>query len=392
MKFFFRSALSGRVTIQVTGFFLERFLNLTAKRGLPTWDVRRISETEMLLTTTPAAFRRMRDPAFRAGVRIRVHRKAGLPFTLRPYRRRKALRVGLVLFLLAPLAASQFLWSVTVEGCEKLEPALVLETLEELGVKQGAFLPKLDTDKIQLQASLELDELSFIAINIKGTTAQVQVRERVPVPEDRNPQEIRNLVAGKDGQIESLEIYEGIAMVARGDTVQKGDLLVSGAIPSEQVGTRYVASDARILARTWKTGVIEAPRVATAKWPTGRRELRHTLLLGDFSINLYWNSGISMAEYVTLYQEKYLTLPTDATLPIGLRTEALCEMTTVSRVQSDEELKELCLVKLQDVAASLKVEQVLDTAYDLSITKEGARMTFEITCLESIAQPQPFSP
>ena len=94
MRESFQSALSGRVTIRVTGFFLERFLNLTAKRGLPTWDVQRISETEMLLTTTPAAFRRMRDAAFRAGVRVRVAGKSGLPFRLRPYRRRKALLNG----------------------------------------------------------------------------------------------------------------------------------------------------------------------------------------------------------------------------------------------------------------------------------------------------------
>ena len=84
MREWFKSALSGRVTIRVTGFFLERFLNLTAKRGLPTWDVQRISETEMLLTTTPAAFRRMRDAAFRAGVRVKVAGKSGLPFWAAP--------------------------------------------------------------------------------------------------------------------------------------------------------------------------------------------------------------------------------------------------------------------------------------------------------------------
>ena len=392
MRESFQSALSGRVTIRVTGFFLERFLNLTAKRGLPTWDVQRISETEMLLTTTPAAFRRMRDAAFRAGVRVRVAGKSGLPFRLRPYRRRKALLLGLLLFLLMPLAASQFLWSITVEGCEQLKPSQVLEVLEGLGVKRGAFLTGLDTERIETQAALELDELSFIAINLKGTTAQVQVRERVPVPDSRDPQEIRNLVASRDGQIEVLEVYEGIAMVSRGDTVQKGDLLVSGAIPSEQVGTRYVASDARILARTWKTGTIEAKRVATAQWPTGRQQMRHTLLIGDFSINLYWNSGISMDEYVTLYREKYFTLPWGVTLPIGLRTQALCETATVSRVQSDEELEQLCLAKLQDVVDSLEVEQVLETTHQLEITSEGASLRFEVTCLESIAQPQPFTP
>lgn len=61
-------------------------------------------------------------------------------------------------------------------------------------------------------------------------------------------------------------------------------------------------------------------------------------------------------------------------------------------MQSDEELEQLCLAKLQDVVDSLEVEQVLETTHQLEITSEGASLRFEVTCLESIAQPQPFTP
>ncbi|MBQ6000333.1 MAG: sporulation protein YqfD [Clostridia bacterium] len=383
-----KTALSGRVRISVTGLFPERFLNLVAKRGLPVWEVRRTEEGGLILATTPAAFRRMRDPAFRAGMRVRILEKDGLPFVARRYRKRWGMALGMGLFLLIPLAFSRFLWDITLEGCEQLEPSRVLETLSELGLKRGTLLHRLDLDGLELQAALEIPELSFIAINLKGTTAQVQIRERVPVPQEQTPTELRDLVAAKDGQIERIEVYEGVAAVKRGDTVQKGDLLVSGAIPNAQVGVRYVSSDALVVARTWKTGVITAQRVATAQWPTGRRLLRYTLLVGDFSINFPRNGSISLSEYVTLYQEKPISLPGGIRLPVRLRTTAFCERVTVSRVQSDEELKRLCLDKLEEVTQTLEVEQVEQVDYDLTVEKDGARLTFEVTCLESITQPR----
>ncbi|MBQ3390809.1 MAG: sporulation protein YqfD, partial [Clostridia bacterium] len=49
--------------------------------------------------------------------------------------------------------------------------ARVLETLSELGLKRGTLLHGLDLDGLELQAALEIPELSFIAINLKGTTA-----------------------------------------------------------------------------------------------------------------------------------------------------------------------------------------------------------------------------
>ncbi|MBQ3076646.1 MAG: sporulation protein YqfD [Clostridia bacterium] len=386
-----KTVLSGRVRLQISGIFLERFLNLCVRRGLPTWDIRRQSETELLLTTTPAAFARMRDAAFRAGVRVRVASKEGLPFRLRPFRKRFALLAGLLLFLLLPLAASQFLWTIHLEGCETLEPTRVLQTLEQLGLKKGALLWGLDTQDIELAAQLQIKELSFIAINLKGTEANIQVRERTPAPAPLDPEGWRDMAADRDGLIVSTEVYDGVALVARGDTVRKGDRLISGAVPNSFVGTRYVAADGTVTARTWHSGAIEAKRLATARWPTGRERKRYTLMLGDFSLKLGAKSGISSAEYDTLYEEHPIRLPFGASLPLRLGVETLREMAVVSRVQSDEELRALCLARLEDVKQALAEGGAEVEAADctVEISKDRALLRFEITCLEQIAVPVP---
>ena len=40
----------------------------------------------------------------------------------------------------------------------------------------------------------------------------------------------------------------------------------------------------------------------------------------------------------------------------------------------------------------LSLIHILETTHQLEITSEGASLRFEVTCLESIAQPQPFTP
>ncbi|NLT58474.1 MAG: sporulation protein YqfD [Clostridiales bacterium] len=378
--------LRGTVELRVSGDFVERFLNLAARGNLPIWDLVRSGENEVRLTTTPAAFRRMRKAAFRAGVRIQVLHKRGLPFRFKRIKGRTALLLGGLLFFVTLYTAGQLLWDISVEGCEELDPDVVLETLAELGLRKGAWIRKLDLTDIELGAQLALQRLSFIAVNIKGTTAEVQVQERVLPPESLEPTGVRNLVASRDGQIERMEVYEGMAVVRRGDTVRQGDLLVTGTIQNELSGMRYVAADARILARTWKSGAIVAPRIEVTRHLTGKQVLRHSLLLPGFSIKLYVNSGISMADYVTLVRENDIELPFGIRLPVGVRTEAHCEQVTLSRTRSDEELERMCLAKLDQVVAALRVEQLLSVEHELALDGEGARLSFELTCLEDIVQ------
>ncbi|MBP0963380.1 MAG: sporulation protein YqfD, partial [Oscillospiraceae bacterium] len=168
----------GWVRFRVTGGFPERFINLCALKGLPLWDGQRRGE-ECFFTTRAACYRRLRPCAKGAGVRLKVVERGGLPFGLHRRRKRWGLVVGAAVCVALLVASSHFLWNVRVVGNHRLEEQLVLEKLETLGVKPGVRLNGIDVQSVERRLMLELEELGWVAVNLQGSTAVVQLQERV---------------------------------------------------------------------------------------------------------------------------------------------------------------------------------------------------------------------
>ena len=69
---------------------------------------------------------------------------------------------------------------------------------------------------------LDLPELSYIAINVRGCRAYVQVRERVEAPEIISKRQPGNTVAAKDALVTEIQPWDGEKMVLPGTTVTAG--------------------------------------------------------------------------------------------------------------------------------------------------------------------------
>ena len=83
--------LFGYVRFESGGGFPERFLNLCAQAHFPLWEVTSRGGT-MKAFTTVKCYKKFRSYARKAGVRLRVKERRGLPFLLRRYRK----RIGIV--------------------------------------------------------------------------------------------------------------------------------------------------------------------------------------------------------------------------------------------------------------------------------------------------------
>ena len=82
--------------------------------------------------------------------------------------------------------------------------------------------------EIQKALLLEFDELSWASVHVRGTGLSSRPRLRsgldpVPRPGD--------LVAARDGIVEQVMATRGHPRVKKGDTVRRGDVLISGFIP-----------------------------------------------------------------------------------------------------------------------------------------------------------------
>lgn len=277
--------LRGKVRFRVSGSFPERFINLCAIRGLPLWDGVREGEY-CYFSTWPSLYKRLKPCARGAGVRLKVVERKGLPFWLRRRRRRWGLVLGAVVCLALLALSSCFLWNVEVVGNQRLDDRMILEALERQGVKPGVRVSTVDVRGVERRMMMELSDLGWIAVNLRGSTAVVRVQERVLPPKPVDRETPCNVVASRGGQILEMKVYVGQTVAAKGDAVAKGDILVSGVVEDADRDIHLVAARADVEAQTTHTLRVQVPLEQTRYRLTGVKR-RYSLKLGGLELPLW---------------------------------------------------------------------------------------------------------
>ena len=272
--------LAGYVLIRVEGLSLEKFINLAISNGIYLWRINRASYTVMTACVGIGGFKRLHAISRKVRCRIRIVEKRGFPFVAYRYRHRKMLIAGMLIFLAVLYGFSSFIWTVDVEGTEKVKPQRILDELSELGVKPGAHKGGLDLLAIENRMIINIPQISWISIEIKGSRALVRVAESVLPPPMVDKSVPANLVARRDGIIHRMIVLEGEAVVKEGQTVREGQLLVSGVIDHPNTtGVRYVHSMGQIMARTWYEGRSKVSLKEPLRKRTGNKlEIRYVEL------------------------------------------------------------------------------------------------------------------
>ncbi len=272
----------GYLRFQIEGGFPEKFLNQAVEDGLQIWNM---SQKDYCITayTTPNDYHKMRRYAKRTGVRLSVAKKYGLPFVRFRYRKRWGIGAGIVIAVLGMVVMNQFLWQITIEGNQRVSRQQLLDGLRDNGVGIGSRLSQIDTLAVEQDMLLRFDNLAWIALNLEGSSLHIQVDERVLPPEPINTNDPCNVVAGKTGVIQVMEVYVGQPMKQKGEAVQEGELLVSGVVT---MGEKNVLRHARakVLAQVEEEITIEVPFRQKKQTLTGQQAVNRSLLFFDMEL------------------------------------------------------------------------------------------------------------
>ena len=193
-----------------------------------------------------------------------------------------------------------------------------------------------NTDKIENKILIDSDDIAWLSINIVGTVARVEVRERAVADSHSTSQNPANLVAKKSGIIEEVRIFRGLAMVGAGKYVEKGELLVSGLFDSIHEGFRYTRASGEIYARTVEEFYIEIPYEYEGKAYTGEEYSNKYLNFFDFSMNISKNGGNEGALYDKISRVEECSVFGLIDTPFSLKTERYLEYETVSMTRTPE--------------------------------------------------------
>ena len=318
----------GSVLYTVTGAFPERFLNLCAQNAVAFWGLEWLDDHTLRLCFARKDAKKARTLAEKVMCEAKAARRAGVPFFLAKFRRRYAFLAGLALAVAAVCVLSRFILTIEVTGNRAVSTAVILSELNRQGVRVGAYGPSIDEKVVSQEALLRIPALSWMAVNLHGTRAEVIVREKVPKPDIVDRTVPSHVVSAATGIITHMEVLEGQPLFQEGDTVLAGEILISGVIdvPEPQyadtdLGTRITHAMGNVWARTWRTLEARIPLEAQVKRYTGEEVTRYSLGILDRRLNFYGNSGISLDKYDKITSSHSLTLPGGRVMPLVLRVE-----------------------------------------------------------------------
>ena len=382
----------GSVCIEAVCDYPERFLNICIQNEIEFWNVERISDKVIRMEVGIKAYQKLRALTDNKEFHVRPVRKKGMPFFLWHLRKRYVLLAGLVLTVACIAAYSMFIWEIDISGCETVSEAAVLEAMERAGVKIGTYAQSVEPELVRSRVLYDIKELSWFIINVHGTRAEVIVRERTERPELIDESVPTKVVAVKSGIISRMNVYEGEALYKVGDTVQAGDVLVSGEMESISSGTRYVHAMADVYARTWYELSLSIPLLYTETNYTGEVISHPSLCIAGKRLNLYFNAGISVSDCDKISLIKTLRLPTGNILPIQLVSDEYHVYEKVQAELTEEEaeaiLRERILQKLSDLTGGAAV-----VSSEFSSRESDGIFTLTMTaeCLEQIAKLEPLT-
>lgn len=315
------------------------------------------------------------------GIAARVGPIRGLP----AFFRAAAVRPGILLALAAVaflfFFARSRVWDVRITGDGSIDEDTVRAALYEAGLRPGMRKKDVSIDRISSVCLSNGELFSAVNLSLSGVVAVVEWIGRSGVGQtvtcDRHGV---NLVASCDGVIVSVEPISGTAVVAPGQTVKKGDLLISGVIPG---GT--VRAAGKVMARVTESFTATAAKSETKQTTLKRRPV-------SFSFRTFGEEVFSIGGGGDTFAVREWTLPGGVVLPFSLRVGYARETVTETVERTEAETAEVAIRRLHwIIREALSEGELLKKEVAGAFDGSGYTATAMTEYLLNIAEPLAFN-
>ncbi len=314
--------LGGCLRLRLTGSTPERFFNLCRANRITVWNLQ-CAGGRYEFCVGLKDFYRIRPYARKAGVRVRIAGRLGLPFFLQRNRKRAWYAGGVLVFFAILFVMSRFLWAISISGNFTITEDTFLHYLDDRDIRYGTFKHRVDCDALEEEIRSSFPEIIWVSARISGTQLKIRVKENDGVPvREKGDTEPSHLVADMPGTITRMIVRQGKPQVRIGDQVEAGQLLVSGIVPiyddsQTLVKENLVRADADIYARTSLEYQEQIPKYRQVRSYSGN--VRHGIGLRIGPVNflgiLPWSQK---HRWQTTVQERQVCLLEDFYLPVWI--------------------------------------------------------------------------
>ena len=337
-------SLQGTVQLEMKGFSPERFLNLCSLNGIEIWDLV-YEDGRCRLSMRLPDFWKIRAFARKSGVRVKVTKRSGLPFFVEKNRKRKWYLLGAVSFFVLLYGLSLFIWDISFIGNYHYTDDTLETFLEDRGIACGVGKGSVDCEELEAALRSGFPEITWVSARVSGTRLYIQVKENEVLSEIRERESAPcNIVADFSGTITEMIVRSGVPMVSVGDTVEEGQLLVSGGVPvtndnEEVVKNNLVRADADITARSSGSYRQSFPLLHSVTVDTGKLRMGMYFRIGPFTARFLLPPKAE-SSWRTSSQEYQVCLFSDFCLPVWWGIIRSSQCVSYERYYTEKELKE----------------------------------------------------
>ena len=374
--------LQGYVYFKIIGKSPERFINIVTKNRLTIWNTVKKDST-LYASMYVRDYKDIREFAKTSRVRLKIVSRHGLPFFIKKYKNRVGVLVGVFVFIIVVYIMSCFVWTIDVTGLETISYSHLLSTLKENGLYVGAYKKNASFITISRDTMLDIEDIGWMSINVIGSHASVEIKEKAKSPKVENTSVPANVKASTDGLILSINTYQGEAFFEEGSAVVKDQLLVSGVVEDKLGGVKLVRANAQVIAQTTHKQTFEVSKIINT---TGFKEEKTRKRLNILWLDVPFSFAFADEKASAMrFQNDSLYL-FDTFLPVSVSTQRLYEKQYKEKALNDKKAQEILLTwaRLYE-CFNLSDAQVKSRNYEFF--ESDGKYTLECTflCVEDIA-------
>ena len=381
--------LLGYTVLRFGRAYSEQVLNLCMQGGVVYLDGGSDGEHLRLCLRSGHA-RKLCGMMDRAEIPYRIERRGGVPVLLRRLLGRPGLLLGGLCALALIVASECFVFDIRVTGNQTLTAQEVKELLAAQGFAPGAFIPGLDTDKLENRVMLSTDRIAWLSVNLRGNVANVElVEQRLPDPAPvLRP---AHVIAARSGEVVAVELYRGNVLVMAGQQVNKGEILIAGVYDSAATGFRFTRAAGKVMAKTVYSFCVEIPYEYQSKVYTGEAFEKKSLIFFSFPIKISQSTGNvgTVCDKIDIVEN--FSPVAGADLPLALHTERYLPYTEQTAYRSTEAALTLAYRELaEQISQTIGEGELLSKTVRTEIGESGVVLRAEVTCISDIAEVQEF--
>ncbi len=371
--------LMGYLTIKIDGENGEQILNLAAANGINIWNLR-YKNGCIYGNITAKNFLFLRDIKRGIKCRISIVAKKGAVFHLKKYKNRIGFLLGGVVFSAFLIFLSNFVWIINIEGNQSIPTSTIIASCKKIGIYEGMLKKKINNKYDAQRLQLTQHGIAWCSLNIEGCVLTVNLSEAT-ISDESERNTPSNLKSSIEGKIKKIDVTSGNVAVKVGDTVSKGDLLVSGVMENMS-STLFVHSEGNIIAETKRIFSAEGEFKQTIDQKTGDILKRYTLDIFNIKIPLYLGNIKQKYSYKSEFKNLKLF---NKKIPIKIACEQYYILKKETVTYDENELDKILSQDIKNQVKKFDFINAVAGEKEVVTTEKGILLKITYYCEENIA-------